>query len=514
MANLQIVIDAINNSGTTLDGLKTDIEEVGTAGDTAGEGVDTFDDSLGNLIGIAGAVAGAIATVIGAMEEVYETAKRGASINTTAAQFDNLATSIGINATGAMNTMRTASEGMITDLDLASAGTAALSLGVVDSAEGLGRLAKVSADLGIPMAKVVDMVNGVSPAGFERAGISMAGFKEQVQGLMDANDGWTKSQAETEAGLQRLETQVTKVGSATDMQTAAFVKNEVAQQNIKDIAAQTTAMNAGPVVGAINSVTQATMANQRATLDGATALAELKAAEDAGIITREQYTTATRQLGIHSGKLQGNAEGLTSATKLLDDAYARTGTTFDAVTGKVVEATNAVTTLDGTPLADKEVEVTAEGIDDAEAELKKLDELDLKDKSLNVDVTVSGSGAGLVTGGGGGGGGGTAYYQAVGGAVYGGNPYTWQEYGYKGELFVPSSNGFVMSRADAERALAKALTGGGANLDPDAIGRAVAKALSGVTKGNQSGNVYNLTMPTSSNPADVRTAFELMEAWA
>ena len=105
--------------------------------------------------------------------------------------------------------------------------------------------------------------------------------------------------------------------------------------------------------------------------------------------------------------------------------------------------------------------------------------------------------------------------RAVGGAVYGGNAYNWQEYGYKGELFVPSSNGFVMSRADAERALSKALTTGGGSVDPDAIGKAVAKALSGVTKDNQKGgNVYNLTMPTSSNPADVRTAFELMEAWA
>jgi len=27
------------------------------------------------------------------------------------------------------------------------------------------------------------------------------------------------------------------------------------------------------------------------------------------------------------------------------------------------------------------------------------------------------------------------------------------------------------------------------------------------------GNVYNLIMPTSSNPADIRMAFELMEAW-
>ena len=104
---------------------------------------------------------------------------------------------------------------------------------------------------------------------------------------------------------------------------------------------------------------------------------------------------------------------------------------------------------------------------------------------------------------------------AVGGAVYGGNPYTWQEYGYKGELFVPSSDGFVLSRADAERALSRALSGGESTLDPEAIGKAVARALSGITSGKSgAGNVYNLTMPTSNNPEDVRTAFELMEAWA
>ena len=105
--------------------------------------------------------------------------------------------------------------------------------------------------------------------------------------------------------------------------------------------------------------------------------------------------------------------------------------------------------------------------------------------------------------------------RAVGGAVTGGNPYTWQEYGYRGELFIPSVDGFVLSRADAERALARALYGGESAIDPEAIGKAIAKALSGITTStNSGGNVYNLTMPTSSNPADVRTAFELMEAWA
>jgi len=71
-----------------------------------------------------------------------------------------------------------------------------------------------------------------------------------------------------------------------------------------------------------------------------------------------------------------------------------------------------------------------------------------------------------------------------------------------------------LSRADAERALAKALYGGGSAISPEEIGKAVAQAMSGITSSKKAGNVYNLTMPTSSNPADIRTAFELMEAWA
>jgi hypothetical protein len=104
--------------------------------------------------------------------------------------------------------------------------------------------------------------------------------------------------------------------------------------------------------------------------------------------------------------------------------------------------------------------------------------------------------------------------QAVGGPVTAGQQYNWQEYGYRGEVFVPSADGFVLSRADAERALARALYSGESAIDPDRIGKAVAQAMSGVTSNKKAGNVYNLTMPTSNNPADVRTAFELMEAWA
>jgi hypothetical protein len=158
-----------------------------------------------------------------------------------------------------------------------------------------------------------------------------------------------------------------------------------------------------------------------------------------------------------------------------------------------------------------------DNIDDVMADLKDLETWKMKPipVKLNLDTsavdnyhppTITGSVTYLPVHG-------TA--NAVGGAVQGGAPYTWQEYGYRGELFVPSADGFIMSRADAERALSKSLTGqnSGDGIDADAVGKEVADALARAG-GSKGGNVYNLTMPTSSNPADVRTAFELMEAWA
>jgi hypothetical protein len=49
----------------------------------------------------------------------------------------------------------------------------------------------------------------------------------------------------------------------------------------------------------------------------------------------------------------------------------------------------------------------------------------------------------------------------AGGTVSGANPYLWQEYGYRGEVFIPGQNGYVLSRADAKRIVSEAANEGG-----------------------------------------------------
>jgi hypothetical protein len=66
----------------------------------------------------------------------------------------------------------------------------------------------------------------------------------------------------------------------------------------------------------------------------------------------------------------------------------------------------------------------------------------------------------------------------TGGPVSANNPYIWQEYGYRGEVLVPSQNGYVLSRADAERIAAAGVNRGSgqqtyAGPTADEIARAV-----------------------------------------
>lgn len=105
---------------------------------------------------------------------------------------------------------------------------------------------------------------------------------------------------------------------------------------------------------------------------------------------------------------------------------------------------------------------------------------------------------------------------ATGMPVSAGKPYLWQEYGYRGEKFVPSQNGYILSRSDASRAVANAASQPTVDSGPSAqdIANAVKQGVKEAMRDSGGGKIYNLTMPTSSNPADVRTAFELMEAWA
>lgn len=628
MADLRIVISALNKASGDLAKVKGDIKDVGDAGKTAKGGVDSFSDGIGSILGKAALVAGAVAGVAMALKQVYDIAKEAADLDYAAARFDNLATSIGTTSNALLTDMRAATDGMVSDAELVAGAADFMALGLANTHEEVVRLTTVAGALGMNMNQLVLTLTNQTTMRFDALGVSVAGFDEKVKALEAS--GLSANEAFSEAFLQQAEEQILKVGSASDYAIGDIKRFEASLKNVGDAAklallpiadvilpAITDGLNnlnrtqrfnemsaefdnlgisidglIAPyerLFGAFTEVDAELLAQMGAIMEWANVTyesfikggmgadeAKAKVAElfntfGVGVLTTDDWTNSNYEAVTGMAAAQAAAESQAPAIKAVADAtndadaamrkytesllfkIASEGLSEESayalalamglVDQKTVAATEQTNVykqmldsgaisqrqynllveqlaedLESTPEG-KKVEVTTNS-EEILADLEEIEMRKFKPKTLGVTLELDTSAVDgyipptRI---------GTVVYQpvgqsaqAVGGAVYGGNPYTWQEYGYKGELFVPSSNGFIMSRADAERALSKALTDGAGGVDPEAIGKAVAREMARVINGKNGGggNVYNLTMPTSSNPADVRTAFELMEAWA
>jgi len=608
MANLQIVISALNKASGEINKVKSEIKGVGDTGKTAQGGVKGFGASLSSVIGTAALVTGAVAAVGVALKEFYETAKEGAQLEYAQTKFDNLAESIGIVSDALLVDLREATRGTVSDAELVAGAANFMALGLADTHDEVVRLTRVAGALGMNMNQLVLTLTNKTTMRFDQLGVAVEGFDEKVKALEAS--GLSAQEAFSEAFLQQAEEQIERVGDIADTSAGKIMQMESAFKNLGDAIklsmADTMDVFAPAMATLANNITN----NVKIGDEFTNVIDKLREAQESGLITGDEYSAIMREIGVHTGMGSVTAEQLAiaqhalneiigdgadefynlapsiemarielaSATEVAEEAAPAQQAVADATNnadaamrsysesllfkiaseGLSAEAAYDLAVKMGlvdqnTVAATKQVNIYKQLLDDgiitqaqynklvkdlaedienlpegkrleidhniddvmadlAELERRKIDRLPviLELDTSAVDNYRPPTKIGTVRY--------NAAYEttrAVGGAVQGGAPYTWQEYGYRGELFVPSADGFIMSRADAERALSKALAGGvsGKDIDADDIGRAIANALmrAGV---NKSGNVYNLTMPTSSNPADVKTAFELMEAWA
>jgi hypothetical protein len=602
MANLQIVISALNKASGDLSKVKADVKSVGDAGTQAKGGVEGFSAGLGSVLSKAALVAGAVAGVGLAMKEVYETAKEGAELEYARTRFDNLASSIGTVSDALLGDLRDATKGMMSDAELVAGAADFMALGLAKSHDEVVRLTSVAGALGMNMNQLVLTLTNQTTMRFDALGVSVDGFDAKVKALEAS--GLSANEAFTEAFLQQAEEQIEKVGAKAETSAGQVQIMESAFKNLGDAIKLTMADAMDGLAPALTTLADHMTENVQVGQQWKSVIDQLKEAKDKDLISGTEYNAILREIGVHSGmgavtaeqlavaqeelarvmgystaEMEGNADAANGVAEANQNAASATESVRDATNdanaamqrytssllfkiaseglssegayrlaeamGLVDKNTVAATKqtnvykqmLDSGMISQRQYNALIADLDDkisnlpegkeltvtanTEEVLDVLAEIEMrkfKPKSLTVDVELDTSAVdgyrpptkyGTIT-----------YLpsqgmnQAVGGPVTGGNPYTWQEYGYRGELFIPSVDGFVLSRADAERALARALYGGESAIDPEAIGKAIAKALSGITGNKQGGNVYNLTMPTSNNPADVRTAFELMEAWA
>mgnify|MGYP000993569419 CR=1 FL=1 len=627
MANVQVIISALNRASSEIAKVKKDIEGVGKAGKESEGGLKTFGDGLSSAWKVGLSAAAAITAVSLAIKEVQDAAKEGAAFQRMEEASASLARSLDADMSEILDALREASLGMVSDFDLMQAASRAMMLGVSADSEQLAQLMEVAAlrgrAMGISTTQAFnDIVTGIgraSPMILDNLGIVVdaegkyQAYAEAVGKTAEELTKAEKTQALLNGVLESSKGLLEETGGLTLDNAGKWEQMSAAQKNYFDLVksdiADATSWWAEYWAAVFNK--QANLKEARDLWEQVQKLGlitpELQAAYDAAVRGGQQdvtfllenidalktlvenYEKATRAAAEGTDKwAAANYEGEEAARLATAAIEAQKKAAEEAATAQqeVADATNnadaamrsysesllfkiaseglsAEAAYDlavkmglvdqNTVAATKQVNIYKSMLDDgiitqaqynklvkdlaedienlpegkrleidhniddvmadlAELERRKIDRLPviLELDTSAVDNYRPPTKIGTVRY--------NAAYEttrAVGGAVQGGAPYTWQEYGYRGELFVPSADGFIMSRADAERALSKALAGGvsGKDIDADEIGRAIADALmrAGV---NKSGNVYNLTMPTSSNPADVKTAFELMEAWA
>jgi hypothetical protein len=602
MADLKIVISALNKASGDLSKVKADVKSVGDAGTQAKGGVEGFSAGLGSVLSKAALVAGAVAGVGLAMKEVYETAKEGAELEYARTRFDNLASSIGTVSDALLGDLRDATKGMMSDAELVAGAADFMALGLAKSHDEVVRLTSVAGALGMNMNQLVLTLTNQTTMRFDALGVSVDGFDAKVKALEAS--GLSANEAFTEAFLQQAEEQIEKVGAKAETSAGQVQIMESAFKNLGDAIKLTMADAMDGLAPALTTLADHMTENVQVGQQWKSVIDQLKEAKDKDLISGREYNAMLRDIGVHSGmgavtaeqlavaqeelarvmgystaEMEGNADAANGVAEANQNAASATESVRDAtndanaamqrytssllfkIASEGLSSEGAYRLAEAMGLVDKNTVAATEQVNfyqdllaagvitqrqynllvadladnienlpegknlevttNSEEVLAVLAEIEMrkfKPKSLTVNVDLDTSAVdgyrpptkyGTIT-----------YLpsqgmnQAVGGPVTAGQQYNWQEYGYRGEVFVPSADGFVLSRADAERALARALYGGESAIDPEAIGKAVAKALSGITGNKQGGNVYNLTMPTSNNPADVRTAFELMEAWA
>ena len=169
MANLQIVISALNKASGEINKVKTEIKGVGDTGKVAEGGVKGFGASLSSVIGTAAMVAGAVAGVSVAIKEVIEAAKEGAAFQRMEEASASLARSLDADMSDILEALREASLGMVSDFDLMQAASRAMMLGVSADSEQLAQLMEVAAlrgrAMGISTTQAFnDIVTGIGRA--------------------------------------------------------------------------------------------------------------------------------------------------------------------------------------------------------------------------------------------------------------------------------------------------------------------------------------------------------------
>jgi hypothetical protein len=168
-------------------------------------------------------------TAARALQQVYATAREGADLLYVEDRFHNLTSAIGTTADVLMDDLRVATRGLKSDAELMAGATDFMALGLANSHDEVVRLTNVAGALGMNMNQLVLTLTNQTTMRFDALGVSVDGFDEKVKALEAT--GMSAEDAFNEAFLQQAEEQIERVGHAADSTAGAFDRLEASFAN-------------------------------------------------------------------------------------------------------------------------------------------------------------------------------------------------------------------------------------------------------------------------------------------
>jgi hypothetical protein len=158
--------------------------------------------------------------------------------------FKSLVTTIGVDAVSAIEALRTATRGMVSDDDLLAAGNEFLATGLATTSEELARLTNMSTQLGIAMGKgpaeamssFATVLTNQSTRALKEFGISATDVRNRVDELTAADKNLSKEDAFRQAVMEAGTALMTKIGDQSGTTAAGMARISSSIENLKNVA--------------------------------------------------------------------------------------------------------------------------------------------------------------------------------------------------------------------------------------------------------------------------------------
>jgi hypothetical protein len=216
-------------------------------------------EGLAKGVGLATAAFGTAAV---ATKVLYDTIKAGAQIEAAALTFDSLTASVGSTSEAMLGDLKTATDGMISNLDLMRSANQFVAMGLATTSEEAATLAEVGSTLGAAfrgdavagMEEFSLLLANQSIPRLDSFGISAGAVRTRIAELVAETPNMTREAAFMQAVMEEAETTMGKLGDQSGSTATQIAILEATMKDIKDEASKAAAEGAGPLLESINDL--------------------------------------------------------------------------------------------------------------------------------------------------------------------------------------------------------------------------------------------------------------------